>query len=233
MAGGAVLSGAVSVLARRAVRRVLVLAGLAVAGWLLGCAAQSAAAHADELPAVPTRVVAGTPVLGSAMETAPRPVGHVVREVSEKAPVEQREPVTLAPPPSPLEIPAISGAPETPRFAANAHESKAVPAGHLAPAPPLTQRRVAKVVQAAPAVGGHAANQVVRHRPAPMRAPVAPTPPDDHSAIGNSAASGAIAGFPDVLAWTPAPPRVSVPRALSALPPAVRTAADEPTFAPD
>ncbi|TYB48845.1 hypothetical protein [Actinomadura chibensis] len=229
MAGGAAWPGAVSVLARRAVRRVLVLAGLVVAGWLLGCAAQ-AAAHADELPAVPSRVVAGTPVLGSAVETAPRPVGHVVQEVSEKAPVE-REPVTLAPPPPPLESPAISGISETPRPAAKAHESRAVPAGHSAPAAPLIQqRRAVKIGHVAPAAGGRAAHRIVRQHPAPMRAPA---PPGDHSTIGGTASSGVIAGFPNVLAWTPAPPRASVPRALGALPPAVRTAADEPSFAPD
>lgn len=218
MAGDAARAGAVSVLARRVVRRVLVLAGLVVAGWLLGCAAQSAA-HADAVPAVPPQVVAGTPVLAPAVETAPRPVGHVMRAVvPERAPLEHE--LTQVAVPS-------SEKPEIRLSAEKAREGGGVPVARFVPVP---RRRVAKVVRAAPAAGGRAVHRVVRQHRAPLRAPVRP---DDHSAVGNSVASGVIAGFPDVLGWTPAPARASIPRVLGAVPPAVRTAADEPSFAPD
>ncbi len=89
MACDAVRVGTVSVLRRvaaeRAVQRLLVLAGLLIAGWLLGCAAQSA--HADELPS-PAQAVAQTPVLGEAVATIHQrqPVHRVVQAVAAKAP---------------------------------------------------------------------------------------------------------------------------------------------------
>lgn len=44
---------------------------------------------------------------------------------------------------------------------------------------------------------------------------------------------GLTAGFPSTGSWAPAPPRASVARIVGAMPPVVRTAADEPSFAPD
>ncbi|MFD0538321.1 hypothetical protein ACFQY7_35995 [Actinomadura luteofluorescens] len=45
--------------------------------------------------------------------------------------------------------------------------------------------------------------------------------------------AGVAAGFPAAGTWVPAPHRASPRPVFGAVPPAVRTAADEPSFAPD
>ena len=146
MAVGAARAAAVSVLARRVVRRVLVLAGLVVVGWLLGCAAQSAA-HADAVPAVPPQVVAGTPVLGPAVETPPHPVGRVMRAVvPERTPLKHQVAQVAAPSAAPsLEKP------ETRLPVVKVREGVGVPVARFVPVP---RRRVVKVASAASAAGG-------------------------------------------------------------------------------
>lgn len=212
MACDAARAGADSVPPRRVavVRRLLVLGGLLIAGWLLGCAADSA--HADELPATSTHVVARTPVLGHAVETATErpPVRRVVRALKplrEATPAEAPKPSDAVQKASVPEAPVIDAAPTTD--------------GHRQP-------RISKVAaQAASAVDGHAEAHV---RQVPVQAPERP---DGHSAAGALAMTSVTAGMPDVATWPPAPPQASVPRVSGAVPPAVRTAADEPSIAPD
>ncbi|MEU8796338.1 hypothetical protein [Spirillospora sp. NPDC048819] len=212
------------VVAGRAFQRLLVLGGLLIAGWLLGCAAQSA--HAEEMPV--TRVVAKTPVLGDAVETVHKhePVRRVVRAVAEKSP----EIVKVTPDAEPL--------PVVPDVREAAHEGR-VPAvsatgsvseAHGVPEAQERVRAVSKVARTASAVGGPVAQKVVQHHPVPFHAP---DRPDGNAPAGASALHGVTAGFPNVVAWAPAPPRASDARLFGAVPPAVRTAADEPSFAPD
>lgn len=214
MACDAARAGADSVPPRRvaAVRRLLVLGGLLIAGWLLGCAADSA--HADELPAASAHVVARTPVLGHAVETATErpPVRRVVRALK---PLREVSPAEA---PKPSEAVQKASAPEA-------------PVSDAAPTPNVhRQLRISKVAaRAASAVDGHAeAHRVVRQVPVQ-----APERPDDHSAAGALAMTSVAAGLPDVATWAPAPPQASVPRVSGTVPPAVRTAADEPSIAPD
>lgn len=212
---------------RRAVQRLLVLGGLLIAGWLLGCAAQSASAHADELPA-PAQVVARTPVLGEAAAAAHRrePVHRVVLAVAGRVPRTEpdKAPPQVAPPSQTVEPAGPMGKkplPTAERPVAQARHLGVPRASSVLPARsvkgPLTRSAV-----------GHVPPHVVRHpaMPAPQRH-------GDHSAAGGFVVNGATAGFPNVGDWAPAPPRASVPRVSGAIPPAVRTAADEPSFAPD
>jgi hypothetical protein len=219
---GAVFARLRRVSAGRGAQRLLVLGGLLIAGWLLGCAAQSA--HADEGPAAPARVVAETPVLGDAVTTVHEraPVRRVVRAVEREAPRAVPVPVkrvTLpevsADPVAVREGPAAAVADEGSRSVRRAHE-------HVV-------RRVSTVSNDRTAVAPGARHAVQHHR-APQPAP---DHPDGGSTVGGLALGGATAGLPDVGTWAPAPPRAALPRVSGAMPPAVRTAADEPSFAPD
>ena len=222
MAGDAAQAWAVSVRLRRvavgrAVQRLLVLGGLLIAGWLLGCAAQSA--HADELPP-PTAVVAKTPVLGktvAAVRERGEPVRRVVHAVAERAPQEVTRQVS--PPVWDVSV---------------ARRPAAVSRSAEAPAPTVRTQphggavsSVSKISRTRPSLG-HGARHAVRHP-----SPPAPERHGDHSAAGGLVANGAVAGFPTTLTWASASPRASSARVSGALPPAVRTAADEPSFAPD
>ena len=228
MSGDAVRVRTVSVRLRRvaagrAVQRLLVLGGLLIAGWLLGCAAQSATAHADELPA-PARVVARTPVLGRAAAAVHErvPVHRVVRAVTVKVP--RTAPDEALPQVAP---PAQSVEPV--RAAPRAVERSAPRARHDA-APRASRNlpvRVAKASATRPVVG-HAPHHAVRHPALP-----APRRHGDHSAAGGYAAGGLTAGFPASVSWASAPSCASAAHVLGAMPPAVRTAADEPSFVPD
>lgn len=217
---GAVIARPRRVSAGRAVRRLLVLGGLLIAGWLLGCAAQSA--HADEGPAAPAEVVAKTPVLGDAVTAVHQrePVRGVVRAVAKKAPREV--------PVQQVVLPEASNDPvtvrETPPAAAAGEVSQA-----QRPARELDAHRVSSVSVDRTAVAHEARHAVQQHR-APMPAP---DHPDGGSTVGGVVTGALTAGLPDVGTWAPAPPRAALPRASCAMPPAVRTAADEPSFAPD
>ncbi|GAA1794167.1 hypothetical protein [Actinomadura chokoriensis] len=229
MAGGAAQIRMVPVrlrrvVAERAVQRLLVLGGLLIAGWLLGCAAQ--AAHADELPPPPSAasVVAETPVLGQAVTAVHErePVRRVVRAVVAKAP----RAVTQEPSALPArDMPAI---PVSGRLDAASKVAQPAPASHVHPAPQGGRGTptALHVSRTRPSIG-HATSHDVRHPAVP-----APQQHGDHSA-GGAAIGGLTAGFPNTGSWAPAPPRASVARVVGAIPPAVRTAADEPSFAPD
>ncbi|MFA1544503.1 hypothetical protein [Actinomadura monticuli] len=222
MAGDAVRAWAVSVRLRRvaagrAVQRLLVLGGLLIAGWLLGCAAQSA--HADEIPP-PMAVVAKTPVLGetvTAVHERGEPVRRVVRSVVEKAPrqVAQQVSTPVWDAPAAHRPAAVSETAEAP-----APEARKQPNGGAVPG-------VSKIPRTRPSLG-QGARHAVRHP-----SPPAPERHGEHSAAGGLVANGAVAGFPTALTWAPASPCASIARACGALPPAVRTAADERSFAPD
>ncbi|NEA23863.1 hypothetical protein [Actinomadura bangladeshensis] len=230
MAGGAAQIRMVPVrlrrvVAERAVQRLLVLGGLLIAGWLLGCAAQ--AAHADELPPPPSAagVVAKTPVLGQAVTAVHErePVHRVVRAVVAKAPrAVTQEPAT----PPTRDIPAI---PVAGRLDAASKVAQPAPASHVHPGPQGSRSAptVLQVSRTRPSIG-HVTSHDVRHPAVP-----APQQHGDHSAAGGVAIGGLTAGVPNTGSWAPAPPRASVARVVGAIPPAVRTAADEPSFAPD
>ncbi|MEV0660524.1 hypothetical protein ACIBI3_00365 [Actinomadura luteofluorescens] len=236
MAGGAVWVGTVSVLLRRAaggrsVRRLLVLGGLLIGGWLLGCAAQSA--HADERP--PPAPVAGvvekTPLLGDAVQTVRehRPVREApgvtdpVEVVRVVAPEPHAQKVAQDVPPPRPEVrgePVIEPAPRP-----VVTEAAALEPHHRPSAPAVSSLSMTR-----PSVGHAARHVVVRHHPAPMPPP---EKPGTHSATGGFIMTGVAAGFPTAGTWVPAPHRASLRPAFGAVPPAVRTAADEPSFAPD
>ncbi|MFA1546693.1 hypothetical protein [Actinomadura chokoriensis] len=227
MAGDAARVWTVSVLLRRvaanrAVQRLLFLGGLLIAGWLLACAAQSA--HADEFPA-PAEVVTDTPVLGQTVETVHErePVRLVVRAVAQKAPRTMAQKASTP-------VRDVSDISDVRVIRRPYAAPRAVP--HPAP-----QARKRLQTGAVPSVSksartrssvGHGTRHAVQHPPMP-----APERHGDHSAAGGLVAGGAAAGFSNSVARAPAPPRAPVARVSGALPPAVRTAADEPSFAPD
>lgn len=236
MAGGAVRVGAVSVLPRRAafgrsLRRLLLLGGLLIAGWFLGCAAQSA--HADEPPPAPVAgVVEKAPLLGDAVQTVRehRPVGEApgvadpVGVVGVVAPKPREEKVAHDVPPPPPDVRVEPSAKRKPRPAVT--EVAAAPETHRRASAPA----VSSISRTRPSVGHGARHAVVRHHPAPSPLP---EKPGTHSATGGFIVSGVAAGIPAAGTFVPAPHRASPRPVLGAVPPAVRTAADEPSFAPD
>ncbi|MFI6514079.1 hypothetical protein ACIBF1_00800 [Spirillospora sp. NPDC050679] len=254
MAFDSALTRAVSALlcrvaACRAVRRLMVVLGLAAAGWLLGGAAQ---AHADgPVPADASRVVADAPVLGDAVRVAraaaarearvpvPRPALPVRTIVGEA--VKERRPVEAAVPPAavPDARPVERDVPQPVRPRAEAVE--AVADGKTATAS-WTPRRPAKKAEAAERAlvrkthlkrhtAPEASDQAGDARPlAPL-----PAPAEAGSALPTSGLVliGGIGAPSARRAWALNRPRGVLLRAPGAVPPAVRTAADEPSFAPD
>ncbi|WP_141580135.1 hypothetical protein [Actinomadura sp. WMMA1423] len=245
MAGGAAQAGAVSVLLRRVayghrvlgqsafgrcVRRLLVLGGLLIGGWLLGCAAQSA--HADEPPpGLVTGVVANTPVLGDAVQAVGErqplqeaggvtELVEVVDAVAQEPPREQKAPRDVSPPRKDVGVaPAVKPEPRphVARVAAAPERHRRLPAPRA-------------FSQVRPKVGHVVRHVAVQPRPEPMPAPEGP---GTHSVTGGFIATGIAVGFPATGTWVPAPQQASLRRVPGAVLPAVRTAADEPSFAPD
>ncbi|TDB89967.1 hypothetical protein E1264_06505 [Actinomadura sp. KC216] len=222
MARDAARAGAVAVPSRRVavVRRLLVLGGLLIAGWILGCVAQSA--HADEVPVPSPDVVAEAPALERAVETATErpPMPDVVQAVVESPPPadagEAMEPA--------VELVTPDAAPLQPEVSAS------VPDAGVVSVPLHRWTPDAVSARSVGTDGGQSVQRTVRHHPAPVPAPERP---DDHSVAGGLAMSGVTAGFPSAVAWAPVPARAPSGRLPGAVPPAVRTAADEPSFAPD
>lgn len=221
MVDGVALARAVFVLRRavvgRAFRRLLVIAGLIVAGWLIGGLARTA--HADE---VPRPVQAVGPVLDRAVHevVTPRAPMHVVRNVATKTPVKDGQIVPPGLGKARVERPKTSFA--------QSHPRRAQVPGHV-----RAERVLVRTYRAAerprPA-GFDVSAPVVKHHPVPL-----PAPAQDgtHSTVGGPALPGGHAGLPGALHWAPARPETSPLRTLGPVPPAVRTAADEPSFAPD
>lgn len=227
MAHGVARMRAVSVRLRhvavgRFVRRLLVLAGLVVAGWLLGCLTQSASA--DEVPAPGSKLVTrldqitrDVPVPG----VAPRPEAVPKPEVV-------RAPLRVVPP-----LPRVE-APETVRtVTADAPAVRRDPAER----PVRTRDRHVEVDDRAEAeqrqpTAAHVPEPVRHHghdTPAPIPAPTS----DGSSSAVTSASLGGPIGLPGDLSWALQRPHVSYVRVHGVEAPAVRTAADEPSFAPD
>ncbi|MFB4303236.1 hypothetical protein [Actinomadura sp. NTSP31] len=213
----------------RIVRRLLVLAGLLVAGWILGGMAQQASAA--ELPA-PPEAVADAPVLGKVLPAPHAPIRSVVGAVGHQAP-----PVRAVTPVRPVP-PATSAKPAGAAKAAPPAERPAAPRkAHGAPrhvhgsAVPERRSHTRAHAVSRPRPASHARHhRAIERHPAPFRAP---GESGTHSATCGGVPIGAAAGLPTVFPWTPVPPRVRVPRVFGVVPPAVRTAADEPSFAPD
>ncbi|WP_067467131.1 hypothetical protein [Actinomadura macra] len=196
---------------RRVLRGLLVLAGLLFAGWLLGGLAQSA--HADELPSA-TTIVEPT-VERVVNEVIPPHTAVASPVVEKKASKPAPPPVRVASPARPRPVEKVVQAPRAPEKRQRALPERSV----------VRKYRVTRHQTAAPAEA-HIPAPVVR--PAPVPAPV-----QDESTAAGALVFGGSAGLPGVLVWAPAQPRASLSHALSPVPPAVRTAADEPSFAPD
>ncbi|WP_329518657.1 hypothetical protein [Spirillospora sp. NBC_01491] len=243
---GTACAGVVPVPLRRAVagrtiRRILVIVGLITAGWLLGGAAQACAA---EQPA-PADVVKGATVLNGTVRAARNVVLPGARKGIRGVVVKPR---TVAPPPESggAGAPhAVSPPEETVRKRVRAVAPVPVRAGRVsrAPARPRSgtsaERSPRKGLAAIVARPG--ASEGVQARPAPRPAPVprerVPAP-DPHRAgasgpVAGPVLLGGLSGLPAGRPWIPARPRPVLLHAPGAVPPAVRTAADEPSFAPD
>lgn len=233
----------------RGLRRLVVVTGLAVAGWLLGGLA-SQAAHADTAP-VPSDGEAG------------RRLHDVVRGVAAAFSGKAGNTVERSQPPS-VETP-ISGesggdADARPDDAAASPRRPATEGARRVSAPkpvraeraeakprPAAQPRKrrasvlpAQVVTRDGAVRGEAHAETPRPAPAaPAPAPAAPAPMPDQQ-VGTLAGGtgpvlpgGGLGGHLTRWSWQ-APPRLWAPvRAPRSIPVAVRTAVDEPSFSPD
>jgi hypothetical protein len=224
------------ILARPVTRRLLMMAGIAVAGWLLGASGQ---AHADTVPGarLPSAAAhAGRSVVAVTRHVPPvRGVVPAVR-IAGTAFRPSRPPVILALPP--VTAPVVTGAPR-PRMSADM-------AG-----PSRTQRHGdpgshAGVVGGPLAhIGSHAVTgasekastaRVARSTlPAPSM-PRLPRPlPRWAQALTPSVGDGVNqAGVWRTIRLGTACRRPVIPALLAgAVPPAIRTAADEPSFSPD
>ncbi|WP_158581706.1 hypothetical protein [Actinomadura spongiicola] len=206
MASDAARAGAIVPPRRVAfLRRLLILGGLLIGGWLLGCAGQNA--HAEEIPAVTVRVVVQAPVLDRSVEiTTERRVLPVERPPERSAAdVERVKPVVerVMPDASPSRK-AVGGL----RTVAKVRSSSA------------------GAVKVHPGRSGEVARAV--HVDVPRRQPV-PEPESDPSVVGGPVVSG----LPSVLPRVPAPPPALLVSAGAVVRAAVRTAVDESSFVPD
>jgi hypothetical protein len=238
---------------RPVVRRLLLMAGIAIAGWLLGVAGQAQAdqAHADtvpgaRLPSVAAPVEHLTATAADVLDT--RRVVTAVRESTE----ELAQPATVikpARPPAILALPPVVK--ERPR-----------PRTPVGSAGPSRTRRHGDTGSRAGVSGGavihigshavtgasekvvHAAHKRVAHRRAHKRAhtpygPKRPLPQRGQALPPSSAGGDGFGGFhpPGVrrrIAPVTALSRPAIPVLRTGmLPPVVRTAADEPSFSPD
>ncbi|WP_030170196.1 hypothetical protein [Spirillospora albida] len=207
------------VVAGRSVRRLLVLAGLVVAGWLIGCLTQSA--HADELPSVPD----------SGLVTR---LDQITRDAPVPAIAPRPEPEAVRAPLRVVPHPPRAQAPETVRTVtadAPAVRRKA------AQRPVRARDRHIEIENRTEAGRQRPATaqvpEPVRHHghdtPAPLPAPAS----DGSSSAVTLAPFGGPIGLPDDQPWALRRPRASSVRLVGVQAPAVRTAADEPSFAPD
>ncbi|MFC6879661.1 MULTISPECIES: hypothetical protein [Actinomadura] len=226
----------------RALRRVLVIVGLAAAGWLVGGAAQ---ASADEAPPAPGGQV--VPVLNAvragaaeATKVASAPaVAKVPRVVEQLG--EGTAPKIVPPRIDPGEA---VGKIATPPPSSSGHRSDSgvswIRTRSTERAPDRAEgRTVRKAAVGERVVPRGSAKKADRaHGKRTVRRPVSkvPAPPSQGGNAGSVAGPvvfGGVGGLPSRQAWEPVRHASVLLRASSALPPAVRTAADEPTFAPD
>ncbi|TDD26954.1 hypothetical protein E1287_35525 [Actinomadura sp. KC06] len=161
-------------------------------------------------------------MLGHAVEAATdrRPVPDVVQTVMEKPP-----PVEAAKEPVAHDAPL----PEASESVQEVGDAPVTDGAMTVSRPHRWTHRIASAQQVEKNDGQGAQRNVQKH-PVPVQAPERP---DEHSVAGGLVMPGVTAGFPGAVVWTPAPMRAPSGRPPGALPPAVRTAADEPSFAPD
>ncbi|MBO2451617.1 hypothetical protein J4573_31315 [Actinomadura barringtoniae] len=225
----------------RIVRRLLVLVGIAITGWLIG----GAQAHADEVPATGAPGIVA-PVQGQASNgprSLLRATASAVRGAAAKVGTTTTAGTAKKVLPAPL--PAL------------AHKVDGAVAGVDTPAPRTpngvswVRPRTAKMAQGARAqqhgaTAAKRAHKAHRHAgqaparvgsPRPVPAPAAPFQ-DPSQAVSSAPASGVVllTGFGGPISrwsWAGARPQPILMTALGAVPPAVRSAADEPSFAPD
>ncbi|MFI0448829.1 hypothetical protein [Actinomadura sp. 6N118] len=254
-------SRTVSVLLRRVacsrlVHRLLVLAGVVVTCWLIGAAAE---AHADDDPA--SRVVAQTPVVsgvppvkGAVPDAAEDGVrdaakGAMVAPANDAAKTVLRpEGLKAAQPDLPLPVPSsgladgigneLAGLKTTGRSVtddsswAPEHATDATYSERQGPLAPAASGAPKNALKTGPAVS----YAKVSH-PVPAPAPISPlNAPAQAGTTGPASGVGLLTGFGGLLSrwsWTVARPQPVLMPANGAVPPAVRTAADEPTFSPD
>ncbi len=233
-------------LTRPVIRRLLITASIAIAGWLLGAAGQ---AHADTVPGARLPSVAAnaersvtdvgqsTTHVGQSVTDVTAPlVRRVVPAVrTTEADLRPSRPSAILALP-PVTVSVKSGAPRssTPADAAGPsrtrrHGDAGVHAG-LAGGP-LThsgQHAVTGASEKAPSASKaqtHVPFMPRMPRPSPHRAQALPPTVDD---------GGLQVGTSRITRIGAAPRRAAVPAPLTwAVPPAVRTAADEPSFSPD
>lgn len=249
MAGDAMRGRATARLRRavcgRALRRVLVIVGLAVAGWLVGGAAQ---ASADEAPPAPGGQV--VPVLNAvragaaeATKVASAPaVAKVPRVVEQLG--EGTAPKIVPPRIDPGEAGGKIVTPPPSSSSSGRRSDNGVSWIRTRSAERAPDRAEGRTVRKAAAVGervvprGFAKKADHTHGKRTVQRPVSkvPAPPSQGGNAGSVAGPvvfGGVGGLPGRQAWEPVRHASVLLRASSALPPAVRTAADEPTFAPD
>jgi hypothetical protein len=227
--------GAIAALLRRpGVRRLLVVAGVLAAGWLLG-GATAQAAHADTPP--PDNGVVGVveqaPVIGDAIRASKQVTGAVPHVNLPALPVAgplgnvPSVPGDAPSAPRPADRPA---APATPSVTHTAHGSATrgerghgmVAAARGATTRPTKARHVPAHTRST--TGKHTAPDGSNPAPAPAGTGMPGTSPLPFDGFG-----GPLARHFGLRPRTPALPA----HAPCVLPPVVRTAADEPSFAPD
>ncbi|WP_433330148.1 hypothetical protein [Spirillospora sp. CA-294931] len=210
----------VSVLSRPVVRRLLVIVGLAVGGWLLG---GLSAAHADE-PRLPSNPVLDRAV--RAATTAPIAGKGLPQKLVRSVPEEKKAETLPAAAPSVEPTGRASG---TARKAMRADKGSPAPSRSVHRGRKATARRMAVVPKRATA----------EHRPVVQdEQPQAPEQPRQVLLPSTAQAGGLIvpillAGVPGRRFWTAGLQRSVLTADPGAVPPLVRTAADEPSFAPD
>jgi hypothetical protein len=234
---GIIASPVVRCAARPVIRRLLMMAGVAVAGWLLGVAGQ---AHADTVPGarLPSLVEQVEPVTAIADQVLAEP--HVAPAVRKTGAVlaPARPPAILALPPAAKKTPPRprtpvgSAGPSRTRRHGGAGSRAGVSGG------PVIHTGSHAVTGASEKASTDHAAHTAAHRPSIPRQP-RPLPQRGQAlppSAGGDVAGGGVhpAGVrrrtePGTVHRRPAFP---VLRAVI-LPPVVRTAADEPSFSPD
>jgi hypothetical protein len=241
---------------RPVIRRLLVLAGIAVAGWLLGVAGQAHAdqAHADVIPdtRLPSVVAPVEDLTALADHVLPRRDADTAVHTTGTTLTPARPPAILALPPAARSVLSDLSRPRTPVGSAGPSRTRrhgdagarssasAVPGGpviHIGPRAVAGASEKAATDRTSP----HRARTTARkhkHRVTPQ-VPRQPRPlPQRGQALPPSADSGGIVHYQVGVRRRTEPgtaqsrPTFPIPRA-GTVPPAVRTAADEPSFSPD
>ncbi len=230
---GLLVSSAMRAAARPMIRRLLMVAGVAVAGWLLGVAGQAHAdqAHADTVPGAR---------LSSVAAPAQRAAAIAVRVLDERRVVTavHRARTVLAParPPAILALPPVAHAPRPRTPAGSAGPSRTGRHGDAGSRAGVAGEPVIHTgAHAAPGASGKASTESKAHKAPSI--PVQPRRlPQRGQALPPSAGDGGIhqAGVRRKTEPGTAQRRPAIPILRSGtVPPAVRTAADEPSFSPD